>query len=59
MPGGLEYWELFTLLEEVERSGRRFVGADLVEVAPATDGSEWDANVGARILFQLCQLLRE
>jgi agmatinase len=64
VPGGLEYWELFALLEEVERSGRRFVGADLVEVAPASaatgnEGSEWDANVGARILFQLCQFLRK
>jgi agmatinase len=57
VPGGLEYWELFALLEEVERSGRRFVGADLVEVAPSGSG-EWDANVGARILFQLCQFLR-
>jgi len=58
VPGGLEYWELFTLLEEVEASGRVFVGADLVEVAPSRD-SDWDANVGARILFQLCQFLRK
>ncbi len=57
VPGGLETWELFTLLEEVEASGRTFIGADLVEVAPSKD-SEWDANVGARILFQLCQFLR-
>jgi len=57
VPGGLEYWELFTLLEEVERSDRRFIGADLVEVAPSAS-SEWDANVGARILFQICQFLR-
>lgn len=56
VPGGLEYWELFTLLEEVEASGRTFIGADLVEVAPSKN-SEWDANVGARILFQLCQFL--
>jgi agmatinase len=58
VPGGLEMWELFFLLEEVERSGRRFVGADLVEVAPS-NGSEWDANVGARLLFQICQFLRD
>jgi len=58
VPGGLETWELFTLLEEVEASGRTFIGADLVEVAPSKD-SEWDANVGARILFQLCQFLRQ
>jgi agmatinase len=57
VPGGLEYWELFSLLEEVERSGRHFIGADLVEVAPGN--TEWDANVGARILFQLCQFLRD
>lgn len=57
VPGGLEYWELFALIEEVERSGRSIIGADLVEVAPSTDSGEWDANVGARILFQLCQFL--
>jgi len=56
VPGGLELWELLFLLEETERSGRRFIGADLVEVAPSE--GEWDANVGARILFQLCQFLR-
>jgi agmatinase len=59
VPGGLEYWELFALLEEVEKSGRNIIGADLVEVAPSTGAGEWDANVGARILFQLCQFLRE
>jgi agmatinase len=58
VPGGLEYWELFALLEEVEKSGRRIIGADLVEVAPSIQG-EWDANVGARILFQICQFLRD
>lgn len=57
VPGGLEMWELYHLLETVEKSGRRFVGADLVEVSPSPD-SEWDANVGARLLFQICQFLR-
>ncbi len=56
VPGGLELWEMLFLLEEVEASGRRFVGADLMEVAPGA--TEWDANVGARILFQLCQFVR-
>jgi agmatinase len=37
----------------VVRSGRRIVGFDLVEVAPDPDGSEWDANVGARLLYKL------
>ena len=57
VPGGLELSDVLFLLEEVERSGRTIIGADLVEVAPSAQG-EWDANVGARILFQLCQFLR-
>jgi agmatinase len=56
VPGGLELWELFYLIEAVEASGRRIVGADLMEVAPGD--TEFDANVGARILFQLCQFVR-
>jgi agmatinase len=31
------------------------VGFDLVEVCPGPD-DEWDANVGARILYKLCGL---
>lgn len=58
VPGGLELADVFFLLEELERSGRKIIGADLVEVAPSPQG-EWDANVGARILFQLCQFLRQ
>ncbi len=54
VPGGLELWEFFFLLEELERSGRRLIGADLVEVSEL----EWDGNVGARLLFQICQFLR-
>ena len=31
------------------------VGFDLCEVAPAPSGDdEWDANVGARMLYKLC-----
>jgi agmatinase len=29
------------------------VGFDLNEVAPGPDGDEWDANVGARLLYKL------
>jgi agmatinase len=57
VPGGLELWEMLYLFEEVQASGRRIVGADLMEVSP-TEGDEWDANVGARILFQLCQFVK-
>lgn len=53
--GGLSFHEAVYLLNEVVESGRRIVGFDLCEVSPAKD-SEWDANVGARILYKLCNL---
>lgn len=53
VPGGMELIETTMLIQEVVRSGRQVVGADLVEVAPGPEGDEWDGNVGARALFQL------
>ena len=52
VPGGLSFHQAVALLAEVRRSGRRIVGFDLDEVAPGPD-DEWDANVGARILYKL------
>ncbi|MBR1958264.1 MAG: agmatinase family protein [Tidjanibacter sp.] len=57
VPGGLGFNEAVYLLDSVVRSGRRIVGFDLVEVAPSGEGDEWDANVGARMLFKLCGLI--
>jgi agmatinase len=53
VPGGQLFHEASYLLGEVVRSGRRIVGFDLVEVAPDPAGGEWDANVGARLLYKL------
>jgi agmatinase len=41
------------LLRATVESGCTIVGFDLTEVAPAQDGSEWDENVGARLLYKL------
>ncbi len=54
VPGGLDFHEACALLARVVRTGRRIVGFDLNEVAPGPDGDEWDANVGARVLYKLC-----
>lgn len=55
VPGGLNYDQAATLIARVVESGRRLVGFDLNEVAEAEDGeAEWDANVGARLLFKMC-----
>ena len=51
VPGGLSFHEACALLKAVVQSGRRVVGFDLNEVAPGD--TEWDANVGARILYKL------
>jgi agmatinase len=56
VPGGLDFHEAVHLIGEVARSGRRIVGFDLNEVAPNgnDESDEWDANVGARLLYKLC-----
>jgi agmatinase len=51
VPGGLSWNEAIALLRAVARSGRRIVGLDLCEVAPGE--SEWDVNVGARLLYKM------
>lgn len=56
VPGGLAFHEASAVLEAVVRSGRTIVGFDLNEVAPADPSrgeDEWDANVGARVLYKL------
>jgi agmatinase len=51
VPGGLEYSQAIYLLRKLAKSGKTIIGFDLNEVAPGAD--EWDANVGARLLFKL------
>lgn len=53
VPGGLEFQQATYLLKKLVKSGRKIIGFDLTEVAP-TPGSDWDANVGARMLYTLC-----
>ncbi len=51
VPGGLEFHEALFLIKKVVQSGRQLIGFDVVEVAPGKN--EWDANVGARLIYQL------
>jgi agmatinase len=53
VPGGLSFREADYLLHCLALSPKRIIGFDLCEVAPGKD-SEWDANVGARMLYKLC-----
>lgn len=53
VPGGLELEQAFSLFREVVGSGRQIIGFDVSEVG----NSEWDGNVGARIVYKLCNLM--
>ncbi|TAE72456.1 MAG: agmatinase, partial [Bacteroidetes bacterium] len=50
--GGFEAEQILYLVRKLVASGRQLIGFDLVEVGVGE--SDWDANVGARILFKLC-----
>ncbi len=50
VPGGLQFHQATYLIKQVVKSGRTIIGFDLCEVGHA----EWDANVGARMLWELC-----
>ena len=54
VPGGLQFEQALFLVERALAKGRKLIGFDLCEVAPGAD--EWDANVGARVLYRLSML---
>lgn len=56
VPGGLEFEQVFFLIEQLIRSGHRIIGFDLCEVAPGVR-DDWDSIVGARALYRLANLM--
>jgi agmatinase len=52
--GGFEVEQTLYLIERVVESGKTIIGFDLNEVSPGKD--EWDANVGARLLYRMALL---
>lgn len=53
VPGGLEFTQVTYLIKALAKSGKKIIGFDLNEVAPGKN-DDWDGNVGARLLYQLC-----
>jgi agmatinase len=53
--GGMEWEQVSYLLKQLHNAGKTVIGFDLSEVGCGS--SEWDANVGARVLFKLCSLI--
>ncbi|MEI7597261.1 MAG: agmatinase family protein [Bacteroidota bacterium] len=55
VPGGLDYSEAEYIIRKLAKSGKQIIGFDLSEVTPGAD--EWDANVGARLIFLLSNMM--
>jgi agmatinase len=53
VPGGLSFSQTIGVLRAVVGGGHRLVGGDLNEVAPRSGDGEWNANVGARLLYKM------
>ncbi len=54
VPGGFEAEQLYFLFKKILDTGRKIIGFDLCETGISSN--EWDENVGARMLFKLCNL---
>jgi agmatinase len=54
--GGFETEQVLFLLEKIVKSGRKIIAFDLNEVSPGV-GNDWDANVAARLLYRICNLV--
>jgi agmatinase len=55
--GGFEAEQVLYLLEKVLKSGKQIIAFDLNEVTPGPEGDEWDANVAARLLYRICNMV--
>ena len=55
--GGFEVEQVLFLLEKVVKAGKKIIAFDLNEVAPGPDGDDWDANVAARLLYRIANLV--
>ncbi len=53
--GGFEFEQILLLIEKIVDTGKRIIAFDINEVAPG--GDEWDANVGARLLYRIANLV--
>jgi agmatinase len=53
--GGFETEQIFYLIKKIKQSGRKIIGFDLNEIGVGE--YEWDSNVGARVLYKLCNAL--
>jgi agmatinase len=53
--GGFESEEMIYLIQKIKDSGRELIGFDLVEIGVGQ--TDWDSNVGASLLWRLCNIM--
>jgi len=53
--GGFETEQVFYIFNKILKAKKQIIGFDLSEVS--TSENCWDANVGARVLFKLCNMM--
>jgi agmatinase len=53
--GGFETEQVFYIFNKILKAKKQIIGFDLSEVSTSENG--WDANVGARVLFKLCNMM--
>ncbi|MCI5055757.1 MAG: agmatinase family protein [Flavobacteriales bacterium] len=56
VPGGLQFNQAIYLIQKIVQNGNKIIGFDVSEVSGLSD---WDANVGARIIYKLVNLTAE
>ena len=60
VPGGLSFNQLLFLFKEIKKQNKKIIGFDVVETSVGSKGNplaEWNANVSARLIYQLCGLI--
>jgi agmatinase len=56
VPGGFDLNQIKMLFQSIVANNKKIIGFDLCEVACGS-GSDWDANVGSRVLYLLCNYM--
>lgn len=54
VPGGFEFEQVIYLIQQIVLAKKQIIAFDINEVGPGED--EWDANVGARLLYKVANL---
>ena len=55
--GGFETEQVLLLLEKLVKSGKKIIAFDINEVTPGPKGDDWDANVAARLLYRIANMV--